>query len=152
MWLAHIEKLSRDSETLSSSPKQKKLYNALWSLHYNTLMIATAYRISVESYSQLTGLESQVKTYEDQAKTLEDHDNMVKRHANVAEEAVSGDAYLGTLRWEKAEAEALTLKNHLESVTLLKLMAEVRASHLDGALKECMSAEMEFERTQTKIA
>lgn len=40
--------------------------------------------------------------------------------------------------WEKAEAEALTLKNHLESVTLLKLTAEDRASHLDGALKECM--------------
>ncbi|KAE9458632.1 hypothetical protein C3L33_09468, partial [Rhododendron williamsianum] len=113
-------------------------------------------QISVESYSQLTGLESQVKTYEDQVKTLEDHvkelnenlsaaetemtnkENMVKQHAKVAEEAVSGDAYLGTLRWEKAEAEALTLKNHLESVTLLKLTAEDRASHLDGALKECM--------------
>ena len=40
--------------------------------------------------------------------------------------------------WEKAEAEALSLKNHLESVTLLKLTAEDRASHLDGALKECM--------------
>ncbi|KAI8526780.1 hypothetical protein RHMOL_Rhmol12G0022800 [Rhododendron molle] len=65
---------------------------------------------------------------------------------------VAGDAYLGTLCWEKAEAEALTLKNHLESVTILKLTAEVRASHLDGALKECMSADMEFERTQTKIA
>jgi len=40
--------------------------------------------------------------------------------------------------WEKAEAEALALKNHLESVTLSKLTAEDRASHLDGALKECM--------------
>lgn len=30
------------------------------------------------------------------------------------------------------------MKNHLESVTLLKLTAEDRASHLDGALKECM--------------
>lgn len=40
--------------------------------------------------------------------------------------------------WEKAEAEALALKNHLESVTLAKLTAEDRASHLDGALKECM--------------
>ncbi|KAK7283404.1 hypothetical protein RIF29_12899 [Crotalaria pallida] len=55
---------------------------------------------------------------------------MVKQHAKVAEEAVSG--------WEKAEAEALALKNHLESVTLSKLAAEDRASHLDGALKECM--------------
>lgn len=32
----------------------------------------------------------------------------------------------------------MELKNHLESVTLLKLTAEERASHLDGALKECM--------------
>ncbi|PHT54501.1 Phosphoglycolate phosphatase 1A, chloroplastic [Capsicum baccatum] len=40
--------------------------------------------------------------------------------------------------WEKAESEAATLKNHLESVALLKHTAEDRASHLDGALKECM--------------
>ncbi|XAR61675.1 hypothetical protein NMG60_11016161 [Bertholletia excelsa] len=105
-------------------------------------------QISVESYAHLTGLEGQVKTYEDQVKILEDQvkdlneklsaadtemtnkDNLVKQHAKVAEEAVSG--------WEKAEAEAVALKNHLESVTLLKLTAEDRASHLDGALKECM--------------
>lgn len=30
------------------------------------------------------------------------------------------------------------MKNHLESVTLSKLTVEDRASHLDGALKECM--------------
>ncbi|CAL5384762.1 unnamed protein product [Camellia sinensis] len=112
-------------------------------------------QISMESYSHLTGLEDQVKSYEDQVKTYEDQvktledevqdlneqlsaahsemtnkDNLVKQHTKVAEEAVSG--------WEKAEAEALALKNHLESVTLLKLTAEDRASHLDGALKECM--------------
>ncbi|XP_031270181.1 filament-like plant protein 4 [Pistacia vera] len=108
----------------------------------------TYVQISVESYSHLTGLEEQVKTYEEQVQTLEDQikdlneqlstaqseittkDNLVKQHTKVAEEAVSG--------WEKAEAEALALKNHLESVTLLKLTAEDRASHLDGALKECM--------------
>ncbi|KAJ4847873.1 hypothetical protein Tsubulata_017248 [Turnera subulata] len=112
-------------------------------------------QISVESYKHLTGLEDQVKTYEDQVKTYEGQfetleeqikelneklsaaheemttkDNLVKQHAKVAEEAVTG--------WEKAEAEALALKNHLESVTLSKLTAEDRASHLDGALKECM--------------
>lgn len=108
----------------------------------------TYVQISVESYSHLTGLEDQVKTYEDQVQKLEDQitelneklseahsemttkDNLVKQHAKVAEEAVSG--------WEKAEAEALALKNHLESATLAKLTAEDRASHLDGALKECM--------------
>ncbi|KAB2029954.1 hypothetical protein ES319_D05G196900v1 [Gossypium barbadense] len=105
-------------------------------------------QISVESYSHLTGLENQVKTYEEQVQRLEDEINdlneklsaanseitskedLVKQHTKVAEEAVSG--------WEKAEAEALALKNHLESVTLLKLTAEEKASHLDDALKECM--------------
>ncbi|XP_030950711.1 filament-like plant protein 4 [Quercus lobata] len=105
-------------------------------------------QISVESYTHLTSLEDQVKTYEEQVQTLEDQikeldeklseansemttkDNLVKQHAKVAEEAVSG--------WEKAEAEALSLKNHLETVTLAKLTAEDRSSHLDGALKECM--------------
>ncbi|KAK4390772.1 Filament-like plant protein 4 [Sesamum angolense] len=105
-------------------------------------------QISMESYTHLTELEDQVKSYEEQVLTLEDEvkelneklseansemtdkENLVKQHAKVAEEAVSG--------WEKAEAEAAALKNHLESVTLLKLTAEDRAAHLDGALKECM--------------
>nr|KYP67642.1 Filament-like plant protein 4 [Cajanus cajan] len=112
-------------------------------------------QISVESYSHLSGLEDQVKTYEEKVQTYEEKvqtledevkemneklsaanseintkESMVKQHAKVAEEAVSG--------WEKAEAEALALKNHLESVTLSKLTAEDRATHLDGALKECM--------------
>lgn len=105
-------------------------------------------QISVESYSHLTGLENQVKTYEEQVQTMEEQikelneklsaanseisakEDLVKQHTKVAEEAVSG--------WEKAEAEALALKNHLESVTLSKLTAEDRAAHLDGALKECM--------------
>ncbi|KAI5440769.1 hypothetical protein KIW84_010297 [Lathyrus oleraceus] len=94
------------------------------------------------------GLEDQVKTYEEKVETLEDEitelndklsaanteintkEGLVKQHAKVAEDAVSG--------WEKAEAKALALKNHLESVTLSKLTAEDQASQLDGALKECM--------------
>ncbi|KAM3188722.1 hypothetical protein P3L10_034557 [Capsicum annuum] len=102
-------------------------------------------QISVESYSHLTGLEDQLKSLEEQVSGLEDEvkdlneklaaaqsemtneENLVKQYAEVAEEAVSG--------WEKAESEAAKLKNHLESVTLLKLTAEDRASHLDGALK-----------------
>ncbi|KAM7257019.1 hypothetical protein ACFE04_012760 [Oxalis oulophora] len=105
-------------------------------------------QISVESYSHLTGLEEQVKNYEEQVQIFEDEikdlneklstaqaeiiakEILVKQHNKVAEEAVSG--------WEKAEAEALALKNHLETVTLSKLTVEDRASHLDGALKECM--------------
>ncbi|XP_071733117.1 filament-like plant protein 6 [Rutidosis leptorrhynchoides] len=108
-----------------------------------------SYDEQVKSYDeQVKRYEDQQLVYEDQIKTLEDEvkelneqlseahseittkENMVKQHSKVAEDAVSG--------WEKAEAEAATLRNHLESMTLLKLTAEDRASHLDGALKECM--------------
>ena len=65
-------------------------------------------QISVETYSQLTGLEDQVKIRDEQIQTLEGEikdlneklsaaqsemttkDNLVKQHAKVAEEAVSG--------------------------------------------------------------
>ncbi|CAL0332646.1 unnamed protein product [Lupinus luteus] len=112
-------------------------------------------QISMESYTYLTGLEDQVQTYEVKVQTYEEKvqeledgitelneklsaanseintkETLVKQHAKVAEEAVSG--------WEKAEAEALALKNHLESVTLSKLTAEDNSAQLDGALKECM--------------
>ncbi|KAD2393345.1 hypothetical protein E3N88_40322 [Mikania micrantha] len=109
-----------------------------------------SYEDQVKSFDeQVKRYEDQQLVYEDQIKTLEDEvkelneqlseahsemttkENLVKQHAKVAEEAVSGC-------WEKAEAEAATLKNHLESVTLLKLTADDRAAHLDGALKECM--------------
>ncbi|KAE8656439.1 Filament-like plant protein 4 [Hibiscus syriacus] len=113
-----------------------------------TLKEAKYVQISVESYSSLTGLENQVITYDEQVRALENEINdlkeklsaanseitakedLVKQHTKVAGEAVSG--------WEKAEAEALALKNSLESVTLSKLTAEDKASHLDDALKECM--------------
>lgn len=109
---------------------------------------ASHVKISVESYAHLTGLEDEVNILNNQVKALNDEvdslneklssaqaeittkENIVKQHAKVAEEAVSG--------WEKADAEALALKQQLESVTLLKLTAEDKAAHLDGALKECM--------------
>ncbi|KAK6922618.1 Filament-like plant protein [Dillenia turbinata] len=105
-------------------------------------------QISMDSYTHLSGLENQVSTLEDQLKNFEDQvrdlneklsashleidakEDLVKQHAKVAEEAVSG--------WEKADAEALALKNQLESMTASKLAAENRASYLDGALKECV--------------
>ncbi|XP_030524070.1 filament-like plant protein 4 isoform X2 [Rhodamnia argentea] len=112
-------------------------------------------QIPLDSYKHLSGLEGHVTTLESQVTTLESQvttlgsqvkdlkeklsaayleislkENLVKQHAKVAEEAVSG--------WEKADAEALALRQQLESTMLLKLTAEDRASHLDGALKECM--------------
>nr|XP_029117672.1 filament-like plant protein 4 isoform X2 [Elaeis guineensis] len=91
-------------------------------------------QVSVEKYAHLSELEEQVTILNEKLSSAQSEmttkENLVKQHAKVAEEAVSG--------WEKAEAEAATLKIQLESVTLLKLTAEERASHLDGALKECM--------------
>jgi hypothetical protein len=40
--------------------------------------------------------------------------------------------------WEKAEAEAVALKQQLDAAWQQKLATEDRATHLDGALKECM--------------
>ncbi|KAK7252958.1 hypothetical protein RIF29_37286 [Crotalaria pallida] len=98
-------------------------------------------QISMESYTHMSGLEDQVVNLEDQVEALEaklsaayselnNKDNIVKQHAKVAEEAVSG--------WEKADAEVISLRGQLESITVTKLTVEDRASHLDGALKECM--------------
>ncbi|KMZ64758.1 hypothetical protein ZOSMA_34G00350 [Zostera marina] len=87
-----------------------------------------------ERYMQLSEMEDQVKTLTEQLSCaqaeLTTKDALIKQHTKVAEEAVSG--------WEKAEAEAFSLKNNLESVTVLELAAEDRAIHLDNALKDCM--------------
>ncbi|RDX67080.1 Filament-like plant protein 5, partial [Mucuna pruriens] len=98
-------------------------------------------QISMESYTRMSGLEDQVVNLEDQVKALEaklsavhselnNKDNLVKQHAKVAEEAVSG--------WEKADAEVVSLRRQLESLSLSKLTVDDKAAHLDGALKECM--------------
>ncbi|XP_030512273.2 filament-like plant protein 4 [Rhodamnia argentea] len=147
---AAVEKAAAVLDSAGASPPRPKSQS-----NQETYKKPNYVQISVESYTHLTGLEDQVKFYEEQVQTLEDHikdlddhikeldeqlstanseitakDTLAKQHAKVAEDAVSG--------WEKAEAEALALKSHLESVTLSKLTAEDRASHLDGALKECM--------------
>ncbi|CAK9142251.1 unnamed protein product [Ilex paraguariensis] len=57
-------------------------------------------------------------------------EDLVKQHAKVAEEAVAG--------WEKAENEAAALKQQLDAAVQQNLALEVRVSHLDGALKECV--------------
>ncbi|WJX47809.1 hypothetical protein P8452_34457 [Trifolium repens] len=57
-------------------------------------------------------------------------EDLVKQHSKVAEEAVSG--------WEKAENEALSLKQQLDAARQKNSGLEDRVSHLDGALKECM--------------
>ncbi|XP_009627329.1 filament-like plant protein isoform X2 [Nicotiana tomentosiformis] len=57
-------------------------------------------------------------------------EDLVKQHAKVAEEAIAG--------WEKAESEVAVVKQQLDAAVQQNLSLEVRASHLDGALKECV--------------
>ncbi|KAL8135656.1 hypothetical protein AgCh_010337 [Apium graveolens] len=120
----------------------------------------TIYEDRVKEYDeQMASYDDKVKELEDVVEELNEKlstanlemvtkENLVKKHAKVAEEAVSG--------WEKAEAEALTLKTNLESVALLKLTAEDRASHLDCALKDCLqqnrNLKEEHEETLHEVA
>ncbi|CAA3009886.1 Hypothetical predicted protein [Olea europaea subsp. europaea] len=57
-------------------------------------------------------------------------EDLVKQHAKVAEDAVAG--------WEKAENEVVALKQQLDAAIQQNLNLEVRSSHLDTALKECV--------------
>ncbi|XP_052206078.1 filament-like plant protein 7 [Diospyros lotus] len=57
-------------------------------------------------------------------------DDLVERHAKLAQEAQSG--------WDKAEAEAMSLKQELEGALRQRVADEERLVHLDMALKECM--------------
>ncbi|KAH8960253.1 hypothetical protein BDL97_06G123100 [Sphagnum fallax] len=89
---------------------------------------------AADEATRLRQSEEKVKYISEQlANALADitaKDNLVKQHAKVAEEAVSG--------WEKAELEAMALKQQLDTALHQKLAMEDRAAHLDGALKECM--------------
>lgn len=57
-------------------------------------------------------------------------DDYMKKQTKIVQEAVSG--------WEKAEAEMLSMKEHLEESIHQELIYEERVAHLDRALKECM--------------
>lgn len=64
------------------------------------------------------------------AATISAKEELVKQHAKVAEEAVTG--------WEKAENEAVILKQQLDAAMKKNSSLEDRVIHLDGALKECL--------------
>ncbi|XP_058777990.1 filament-like plant protein 7 [Vicia villosa] len=57
-------------------------------------------------------------------------DEHMKKQTKIVQEAVSG--------WEKAEAEMLSMKEHLEESIHQELLYEERVANLDCALKECM--------------
>ncbi|EOX91489.1 hypothetical protein QUC31_003137 [Theobroma cacao] len=57
-------------------------------------------------------------------------DELVKKHKKMAQEALAGR--------EKAEAEAVSLKQALDEALQQRVVNEERLTHLDAALKECM--------------
>ncbi|CAK8539699.1 unnamed protein product [Lathyrus sativus] len=57
-------------------------------------------------------------------------DEHMKKQTKIVQEAVSG--------WEKAEAEMLSMKEHLEESIHQELVYEERVLYLDCTLKECM--------------
>ncbi|CAA2955697.1 Hypothetical predicted protein [Olea europaea subsp. europaea] len=57
-------------------------------------------------------------------------DDFAKKQVKIAREAIAG--------WEKAETEAIYLKQELDSVLQQRKAAEERLGHLDASLKECM--------------
>ncbi|XP_011074845.1 filament-like plant protein [Sesamum indicum] len=115
---SHSERYSGEQETLQESPKNSSQ--------------------SPEVTSKITVTDDEVR---ESVKTLTEKlsaalvnvsakEDLVKQHAKVAEEAVAG--------WEKAENEVAALKQQLEVAVQQNLNLEVKTTHLDGALKECV--------------
>ncbi|KAF3438984.1 hypothetical protein FNV43_RR17259 [Rhamnella rubrinervis] len=79
-------------------------------------------------------LEKDLKTLNEKLSTAvsecDTKDELVRKHAKMAQEAVKG--------WEKAEAEAVSLKLQRDEALQHKVSGEERLAHLDAALKECM--------------
>ncbi|KAI8542127.1 hypothetical protein RHMOL_Rhmol08G0115200 [Rhododendron molle] len=57
-------------------------------------------------------------------------DELVEKHEKMAQEALAG--------WEKAESEAMSMKQELDDVKRQRVSGEERITQLDMALKECM--------------
>ncbi|QCD91347.1 Filament-like plant protein [Vigna unguiculata] len=87
-----------------------------------------------EPVSDKEKLEKDLKRLNDKlAFTLSEcaaKDEQLKKQTKIVQEAVAG--------WEKAEAEILSMKQHLDESIRQQLVYEERAAQLDGALKECM--------------
>lgn len=84
--------------------------------------------------TETLGLEGSMKNLNEKLAAVVDEsktkDDLVTKYARMAEEAIAGR--------EKAEAEALSLKQELDEALNLGVAAKERLSHLDAALKQCM--------------
>ncbi|CAM8915714.1 unnamed protein product [Rhodiola kirilowii] len=81
-----------------------------------------------------TALEKELQHLNDKLSSahieIRARDDLVKRHARFAQEAIAG--------WEKAESEALSIKEALDVALQQYKISEERCDHLDDALGECM--------------
>ncbi|XP_019195411.1 PREDICTED: filament-like plant protein 7 isoform X2 [Ipomoea nil] len=79
-------------------------------------------------------LEREIKDLNDKLSSAlsecNEKDDFAQRQANIAQEAIAG--------WEKAEAEAIFVKQELEKALYEIEAGDERLVNLDGALKECM--------------
>ncbi|KAK4389671.1 Filament-like plant protein [Sesamum angolense] len=115
---SHSERYSDEQETLRESPNDSSQSPEVTS---KTTVTDDEVRESVKTVTEkLSAALVNLSAKED----------LVKQHAKVAEEAVAG--------WEKAENEVAALKQQLEAAVQQNLNLEVKTTHLDGALKECV--------------
>ncbi|KAG4403777.1 hypothetical protein GLYMA_01G188200v4 [Glycine max] len=73
-------------------------------------------------------------------------DEQIKKQTKIVQEAVA-DSFEG---WEKAEAEILSMKQHLDESIQKQLVYKERVAQLDGALKECMQ-QLRFVREEQEL-
>ncbi|KAJ8490993.1 hypothetical protein OPV22_012714 [Ensete ventricosum] len=81
---------------------------------------------ALELERSLEDLNEQLSSVRTESNTKDD---LLAKQAKVAEEAIAG--------WQKAEAEALSIKQQLDDTILHKKDAEERAADTDMAFKEC---------------
>lgn len=93
--------------------------------------------------TEKTGLEKDIRILNEKlSSALSDcnaKDNIAKKQVKIAEEAISG--------WEKAETEAIALKQEIDKILQQKAFSEERIDLLDAALKECMQ-QLRFAREE----
>ncbi|KAL0919874.1 hypothetical protein M5K25_011998 [Dendrobium thyrsiflorum] len=79
-------------------------------------------------------LERSLKNLNEQLSSVRNEsdakDALIGKQTQVAEEAIAG--------WKKAEAEALSFKLELDDALRQKVIAEVKVTNFDAALKECV--------------
>ncbi|XP_042495194.1 filament-like plant protein isoform X2 [Macadamia integrifolia] len=115
---SHSERLSDEQDTSRGSP------------NHSTQSPEVTSKVSVNGGDVNYDVKSLKEKLSAALLNISAKEDLVKQHAKVAEEAVSG--------WEKAETEAVALKQQLEAASQKNSALEDRVGHLDGALKECV--------------